>query len=518
LARLAGLVAAGVALGVGELVSAAGSPGQSLVGSVGGEVIDRAPGSAIRTGIDALGTSDKPVLLTTIVVVCLAVGALVGPVVRRRPWVGPVVFGVAAALGAGAGLRDPLAQDGVTVVAALAAAASGATTLALLLRLLPAPAAGPREEARPDPLPRPGTATADRRAFLTWTGVAGGAGVVLALGGRALADRSARVATPADVTLPRPTATLPGSTAAANVPADLPVEGISPFVTPNRDFYRIDTALVVPRPDLASWRLRIGGQVDTPFELSYDELTAMPQVEAPVTIACVSNQVGGDLVGTAVWQGVPLATILERAGVQPGGEQVVGRSLDGFTVGFPTTAALDGRTALLAVGMNGEPLPASHGFPARLVVEGLYGYVSATKWLGSIELRGWDDFDAYWIRLGWSKEGPIKTQSRIDVPRGSKELSAGLVPVAGVAWAPSRGISRVEVQVDDGDWQEAELGPGVADATWRQWLYRWDATPGDHTLRVRATDGTGAVQTSRVAPPDPDGATGLHTRRVTVGG
>jgi DMSO/TMAO reductase YedYZ molybdopterin-dependent catalytic subunit len=207
---------------------------------------------------------------------------------------------------------------------------------------------------------------------------------------------------------------------------------------------------------------------------------------------------------------------LDRAGVQSSGEQIVGRSLDGFTVGFPTATALDGRTALVAVGMNGVPLPREHGFPARLIIEGLYGYVSATKWLSSIELTGWD-YDAYWIQLGWGKEGPIKTQSRIDVPHGGK-LQPGTVPVAGVAWAPDRGISRVEVQVDDDDWADAELGPGLSDATWRQWAYQWDATPGQHTLRVRATDGTGEVQTSDIAPPDPDGATGWHTRKVTVAG
>jgi DMSO/TMAO reductase YedYZ molybdopterin-dependent catalytic subunit len=342
--------------------------------------------------------------------------------------------------------------------------------------------------------------------------------VLAAASGRALARRTpGDVASTSDIVLPAPTATLPGTPAPAGVVEGLAVDGISPFITPNADFYRIDTAITLPRPDLDGWRLRVKGDVDTPFEVSYAELMAMPQVEAPVTIACVSNYVGGDLVGNAVWQGVPLGTLLDRAGVQSSGEQIVGRSLDGFTVGFPTATALDGRTALVAVGMNGVPLPREHGFPARLIIEGLYGYVSATKWLSSIELTGWD-YDAYWIQLGWGKEGPIKTQSRIDVPRGQGKLQPGTVPVAGVAWAPDRGISRVEVQVDDDDWADAELGPGLSDATWRQWAYQWDATPGQHTLRVRATDGTGEVQTSDIAPPDPDGATGWHTRKVTVAG
>ena len=526
LARLAGVAAAGVALGVGELLSATGNPGQSLVGSVGGEVIDQAPGTLVRTGIDALGTSDKPVLVTTIVVVCLALGALVGPAARRRPWIGPVAFGVVALAGMIAGLRDPLADAGVTVLAALSAAVSGSVTLSLLLRRLPddepataAVAAGGGAGA--PPIARPGRGVADRRAFLAWTGTAGAVGVVAAVGGRALAGRSRPGTSSADVVLPQPTVTLPGvaATPATAIPQGLTVDGLSPLITPNADFYRIDTALTLPRPALDGWRLRLEGAVDSPFSLSFDELLAMPQVEAPITISCVSNKVGGDLVGTAVWQGVPLTDLLERAGVRtgPDAEQIVGRSLDGFTVGFPTSAALDGRTALVAVGMNGEPLPREHGFPARLIVEGLYGYVSATKWLSSIELRGWD-YDAYWIPLGWSKEGPIKTQSRIDVPRSGAGLQAGPIAVAGVAWAPGRGIRAVEVQVDDGDWHQAELGPAISEGTWRQWQWTWEADPGSHTLRVRATDGTGELQTSEVAPPEPDGATGWHTRKVTVKG
>jgi DMSO/TMAO reductase YedYZ molybdopterin-dependent catalytic subunit len=532
LARLAGLAAAAVGLGVGELVAATGTSGQSLVGSVGGEIIDQAPGALVRTGIDALGTADKPVLVATIVAVCLLLGAVLGPAARRRPWLGPLAFGVMALLGAAAGLRDPLADDAVTVMAAVSAAVAGSFTLWLLERRLPSDAAAGAatvvvvhaddDEDAPGPaptLPRPGVGAADRRTFLAWTGTAAGVGVLAALGGKALSGRSATSAAQAtvDIPLPAPTATLPGTPAGTQV-AGLAVDGLSPLITPNSSFYRIDTALTLPRPDLDGWHLRFSGEIDNPFSLTYRELLELPTIEAPVTIACVSNKVGGDLVGTAVWQGVPLADLLERAGVKPGGTQVVGRSLDGFTVGFPTEVALDGRTAMVAVGMNGEPLPVLHGFPARLIVEGLYGYVSATKWLSTIELKGWDDFDAYWIDLGWAKEGPIKTQSRIDVPRGGTKVDAGEVAVAGVAWAPGRGITKVEVQVDDGPWNEAELGPGLSDATWRQWVYRWDATPGDHKVRVRATDGDGETQTGDVAPVEPDGATGWHTRTVGVRG
>jgi len=520
LARLAGVAAAGVALGVGELVSATGQPGQSLVGGVGGEIIDQAPGSLVRTGIDSLGTADKPVLVATIVVVCLALGAAVGPAARRRPWVAWAAFGAAALVGVVTGLRDPLADHAVTVFASVAAAVAGPVTLTLLLRRLPADAPDVSAAGGSGRLPQPGVGAADRRTFLAWTGTAGAVGVVAAVGGRALASRTPANSTATTVVLPRPTATLPGATSSPVVaPAGLDVAGLSPLITPNDDFYRIDTALTIPRPNLDGWRLRIDGAVDSPFALSFDELLALPQVEVPITIACVSNKVGGDLVGNAVWQGVPLATLLERAGVRSGPDaaQIVGRSLDGFTVGFPTDVGLDGRTALVAVGMNGEPLPAQHGFPARLVVEGLYGYVSATKWLSSIELKSWD-YDAYWIDLGWGKEGPIKTQSRIDVPRSGASIEAGVVPVAGVAWAPGRGITAVEVQVDDGPWRTADLGPEMSDGTWRQWVWSWEATPGSHTLRVRATDGTGAVQTEEVAPPDPDGATGHHSRKVTVKG
>jgi DMSO/TMAO reductase YedYZ molybdopterin-dependent catalytic subunit len=288
------------------------------------------------------------------------------------------------------------------------------------------------------------------------------------------------------------------------------------LITPTAEFYRIDTAFTFPKVDLDAWRLRINGLVDRPLEFTYDELVAMPQVNLPVTIACVSNTVGGDLVGTAYWQGIELSTLLDMAGVQIGGTQVLTRSLDGFTAGFPTEAAIDGRTALLVLGMNGERLPVKHGFPARLVVEGLYGYVSATKWLRTIELCDWEEVDGYWIPLGWSKEGPVKLQSRIDVPRAGETLSTGPTTIAGVAWAPGVGISRVEVQIDEGEWQNAELSPEFTDATWRQWKLPWDATAGRHRLRVRATDRNGTVQTAEVAAVEPNGATGHHTRQVTV--
>ena len=362
---------------------------------------------------------------------------------------------------------------------------------------------------------KPTRVAGTRRSFFKWAGLAGAGGVAAVAGVGILRSKTPTPSPAPSVVLPPPVATLPGRPTTFTQPAGLDVEGISPFITPNDSFFRIDTAFYPPNINLDTWRLQINGLVDTPLEFSYDELLALPQVEVPLTIACVSNGVGGDLIGTAVWQGIPLATLLERAGVQTAGDQIVGRSLDGFTAGFPTAAAFDGRTALIALGMNGEPLPPDHGFPARLVIEGLYGYVSATKWLSTIELAGWDSYNGYWIPLGWSKEGPVKIASRIDVPKSSGSLRSGSIPIAGVAWSPD-GVARVEVQVDDGPWIDAQLGPAVSDGTWRQWVHPWEATAGAHRIRVRATDNQGQTQTSDQAPVEPDGATGWHTRRVTV--
>jgi DMSO/TMAO reductase YedYZ molybdopterin-dependent catalytic subunit len=502
-----------MALGVGELFSAFGSSGQSLVGSVAGEVVDRTPGSVIHRAIEALGTNDKPVLLTIIVLVCLALGAVVGVVGRNRSGLIAPVFLGAALLGIFTGLRDPLTSNWVVIVSALAAAAAGIVALRVLLgRLAQLSPAAPTPPSNPA-VPVPGTGTGSRRSFFALTGTVGLGAVAVAASGRALSNRSTGFTSGGSATPPPP---LPQVAPPVSIPNGFAVDGLSPLITPTADFYRIDTAFTYPKVDLDTWRLRISGLVDRPMEFSYEELVAMPQVNLPVTIACVSNTVGGDLVGTANWQGIELSILLDMAGVQTGGTQIVGRSLDGFSAGFPTEAALDGRTALLVLGMNGERLPVKHGFPARLVVEGLYGYVSATKWLRTIELCDWEEVDGYWIPLGWSKEGPVKLQSRIDVPRAGETLDVGPTTIAGVAWAPGVGISRVEVQIDEGEWRSAELSQEFTDATWRQWMLPWEATAGRHRLRVRATDRNGTVQTADVAPVEPNGATGHHTRQITV--
>jgi DMSO/TMAO reductase YedYZ molybdopterin-dependent catalytic subunit len=350
---------------------------------------------------------------------------------------------------------------------------------------------------------------ATRRAFFGWAAGIGGAAVVAAGVARALTGRSQAEVARAEVRLP------PASGPVPPEPAPLDVPGLSPYYTPANTFYLIDTAIVKPQVDPATWRLRVDGLVERPYELTFDELLALPQTIEAVTLSCVSNEVGGDLVGNARWQGVRLADLLDRAGVKPEGTQIVGVSVDGFTAAFPTPVALDGRIAMVAVGMNGEPLPVAHGFPARLVVAGLYGYVSATKWLREIRLVD-DSFEGYWIDKGWSKRAPVKTQSRIDVPRSYRSMPPGPAKIAGVAWAPDTGIAKVEVQIDDGPWQAARLAEVVSKNTWVQWVLDWDARPGDHELTCRATDATGHTQTSDRTRPDPDGATGWHHITVTV--
>ena len=505
-ATAAGVLAAAVALAVTDVVSAL-EDGPSLIDTIGTEFINRFAASLKQLAVSLFGTNDKAALVVGIIVVALAIGAVLGRASVARPWVGSAGFVAFGAVGIATGVTDPLADPWLMVAAAVLGTIAGIVTLQVLLRAASGVSAQPERSSRSaeDPRVRAGS----RRAFLTWSVGATAAVAVGVAAGRALRGRYGSVTEGIELPAPVKTVPLPGT-------QPFSVPGLSEYVTPNADFYRIDTALFVPQVSLDGWSLTVQGMVDHPFELSYDDLLAMPMVEEPVTIACVSNEVGGDLVGNAVWRGVPLPMLLERAGVQSGATQIVGRSVDDFTVGFPTELALDGRTALVAVGMNGEPLPSKHGFPARLIVAGLYGYVSATKWLRDIELTRLEDFDAYWVPRGWAKEAPIKTESRIDVPRDGASVSPGRVAVAGVAWAPTRGITAVEVQIDDGPWQRARLGDVANDNTWVQWLYDWDAPPGDHQLSVRATDGAGQVQTADSSPPAPDGATGHHSRTVTV--
>jgi DMSO/TMAO reductase YedYZ molybdopterin-dependent catalytic subunit len=349
-----------------------------------------------------------------------------------------------------------------------------------------------------------------RRLMVGLAGAAAVSVVTISVGRARL--RSRAEAQRAALDLPNPVESQPDPTSAN----DFGLESLSPIVIGSATFYRIDTALVVPTIDPEEWTLKVTGMVDREIELSYQDLNEMPLIERYVTLSCVSNEVGDRLVGNALWTGVPLRDILDMAGVRGGADQIVGRSVDGWTAGFPTELAYDGRDALLAIGMNRDVLPANHGFPARIVVPGLYGYVSATKWLTEIELTTWDAFDGYWIPRGWSKEGPIKTQSRIDRPKGRSSIAAGEYAIAGVAWAPNVGIAGVEVQVDDQAWSEAELSVPLSNDAWVQWRFDADLEPGDHVVRVRATDATGETQGEARVGVRPNGAEGWHTVEFSV--
>ena len=505
-----GVLAAGVALGVADLLAAVFGPGSSPIVAVGGAAVDASPEWLKSFAIRTFGSADKMALLIGIGVVLVLVVSVLGAASVRRPRLGVVGSVVLGAIGAAAAVGRP-ANDLADAIPSIAGAAAGVVAFRWLRRAAGLPnerAPGPDAEPGPEPPIR----GYDRRRFLRSSVAAAGIATVAGGLGRLLTSRADAAASRAAATIPDPAD--PGSPTPEG--ADLGVPGVAPFLTPNGAFYRVDTALFVPAIDASTWTLRVHGMVDRDITLDFDQLLARPMIERDVTLACVSNEVGGPYVGNARWIGAPLADLLREAGVHAEASQIVSRSADGFTIGTPTAVAMDGRDAMLAVSMNGEPLPLEHGFPVRMVVPGLYGYVSATKWLVDLELTTLDAYDAYWIQRGWAKEAPVKTQSRIDTPADGARLTAGRVAVAGVAWAQHRGVDRVEVMVDDGGWRKTELGVDDTIDTWRQWVYRWDATPGSHTLSVRATDGEGATQSAFRAAPFPDGATGHHTIAVDV--
>ena len=521
---VSGAAAAAIFLAVGELLDGVSRSIPSLVVAVGDFGIDTADAQTTKVVIEWFGSNDKLALIIGIVVVTLLAGALVGAAGLRRPWIPPVVFLAFGIAGGLAAARDPQANDWLGWLSAAAAALCASVSYELLRRRGTRDQAGAiavdatvdeSDDAEPSDaaalpalLPRLG-----RGEFVNW---AVGAVLVAALGtvaGRWLRGRASVDAERAVIATRLPTPIVVSDRAPA---LDAPLDGLSPYITPNDDFYRIDTALAVPQIDPTGWRLQIVGMVDQPYEMSLDEILAGDLVEETVTISCVSNEIGGDLVGNAVWTGIPLLPVLEKAGIQPGADQVVGVSVDGWTAGFPLDV-LDGeRTALIAIAMNGEPLPINHGFPARLIIAGLYGYVSATKWLAGIGLTTWDGFDGYWIPRGWSKEGPIKITSRIDTPRDGSRHSPGPAGIGGIAWAPTRGIGAVEVQIDDGEWLLAELGSVVSDETWVQWTVRPELAAGTHVVRARAYDLAGEPQPPGPRPIDPDGAEGYHSVRLTI--
>jgi len=490
-AALAGIAAAAIALGVAELIAVWTGPESAPLVAVGGVIVDSVPEPLKDFAITLFGVYDKIALLVGTAAVLAVVAAFIGIGAARRRWIGYAGIGLFALIGLAAALSRP----GANPLSILPTLVGSALALIVLFGLL--------EKA-------PAQDEDGRRDFLKWT--------VAAFGGAALAGAAGRVwGSSRGVEQARSQVSLPSpASAAPAAPADPPVQDLTRYVTANPEFYRIDTALVAPQVDPATWRLKIHGRVAKPLTLTFDELLSMPMVERYITLACVSNEVGGDLIGNAKWLGVPVASLLEMVQPDPAADQVVSRSADGWSCGTPTMVLKDGRDALIAVAMNGEPLPVEHGFPARMVTPGLYGYVSACKWITEMELTTFADFDAYWIRRGWAEQGPIKTQSRIDVPRNNARVSGGEVTIAGVAWAQHRGISVVEVRVDGGAWQPVELAATVSADTWRQWVYRWPAAAGKHTISVRAADATGAVQSGNEVPIFPDGAEGWHTISVTV--
>ena len=539
---VAGAVGMLVAFGIVELVHGLYPLVPSVLVAVAQRIVELTPGDFATRAVSALGKANIPILVafTTLGTLALA-GFLAYLSLRSRIFalVG-VVFLAAVALAAA--FTEPFIAPVATVLTVLGALAIGASVASYLLSVSGLLERGTGAEAEEGPVqyePQPfvgrsreahsgGEIAVSRRNFVVVSGIAAVAGLAAGGAGRLLSsEEGTAVAGSGSAPLqPSQRGGGAGSSGSETLPeaaaeASLDVEGMPPLFTPNEDFYLIDTAISSPRINRDRWTLNITGAVDNPIELSYDDLLSLPTREADITLSCISNEVGGGLISNARWTGILLSDVLQEAGlsqdkIASASEQLVGRSIDDWTSGFPTEIAFDGREALVAFGMNDEELPVKNGYPVRLVVPGLYGYVSATKWLTEIELTDWG-FDAYWIKRGWSKEGPIVTQSRIDTVSDDSTVFAGTVPVGGVAWAPHRGIDRVEVSTDDGDtWNDARLAAQLDADVWRQYVYDWEAEPGEYTLKVRATDGEGETQTEEEAAPQPSGATGYHTIRVTV--
>ncbi|MBL1076157.1 molybdopterin-dependent oxidoreductase [Nocardia sp. 2] len=512
----AGVVSAGVILGVAELVAVLAGAESAPLPAVGDWVVDQTPDGVREWAIDTFGTSDKTVLFLIMGVVAVVVAALAGLVERTRRPVGSVLFVVFGGCAALAALTRPQATW-TWIFPAVLGTWAGIIVLRSLIRRIEdfERAAGtgsaPADAAPADPAAA--DVALERRIVVRGLVIGGAAAAGAGLVGRLLGASSRNVAGErAEVTLPSVTAPLPE----VDPGADLRIPGLTSYLTPNADFYRIDTALVVPQVSKEDWSLRIHGMVDREIRLTYADLAARTPIERLVTLACVSNEIGGDLIGNALWLGYRLDELLAEAVPHPEADMVLSRSKDGWTAGSPLSVLTDGRDAMLAVGMNGEALPVVHGYPARLVVPGLYGYVSATKWVTELEVTRFDRAQAYWTKRGWSAYGPIKTGTRIDVPSSRKSLTPGRITVAGVAWAQHRGIRGVEVRIDQGEWQPARLAVEPSIDTWRQWAFDWEATPGTHTIWARATDGAGETQTEERRDVIPDGATGYPSITLQI--
>ncbi|WP_084530817.1 molybdopterin-dependent oxidoreductase [Nocardia miyunensis] len=538
-----GILTAGFALGAAELVAAPIGSGSAPLTALGGTVVDHTPDSVRERVIGLVGTNDKLVLFILMAAVAVIVAAFAGRIERSRRPVGSVLFAVFGLAAAGVAVTRPAASWTWALPSVIGVGLAIVVLRGLTRRIEAyeskrettsrAPGSGSADEdhatasgaevSGPVDAGREtdsgattsgSSAVVDRRGLMRALAGVGALAVAAGVAGRFIGSKLHSVsAERAAVQLPVP----PSPEPSIDPAADLRIPGLTPYLTADRDFYRIDTALTVPQVSTESWSLRVHGMVDREIRLGYADLKARRPIERLVTLTCVSNPVGGDLVGNARWLGYSLADLLAEAGPHPDADMVLSRSVDGFTAGSPLATLTDGRDAMLAIGMNGEPLPIEHGYPVRLVVPGLYGYVSATKWVTDIEITRFDRAQAYWTKRGWSERGPIKTGTRIDTPRDGASVGGGRVAVAGVAWAQHRGINAVEVQIDDGPWQSARLAAEPTIDSWRQWVYDWTPTSGTHTLRARATDGTGQVQTSEVQDVVPDGATGYPSVTVRVG-
>jgi DMSO/TMAO reductase YedYZ molybdopterin-dependent catalytic subunit len=532
LGAVAGVLAAGAGLGAGQFVAGLTGASGSPVVVVGELQIDFTPPWLKNFAITEFGSDDKLVLVSGILVVLAIFAAAIGAAATRRMAYGMAGLAVFAVVGLTAAATRPTATF-ASLLPTLAATASAAAVLLVLIPLTgPATARGGTDKPVPEtgPLSPPDLPSAGalragppppaaleregsrRRSFLAASAATAGIAVGAGLVGRLLTEQNSVASAQKSVRIPRP------SVATQPLPAgtDLHIPGLTPFVTSDADFYRVDTALVLPQVSPSSWQLRIHGMVNREITLTFEDLIKRPLIEDYITLCCVSNPVGGPYIGNAKWLGASLAAVLREAGIKAGADQLLCTSVDGFTSGTPVQTVMDGRDALLAVAMNGQPLPVAHGFPARMVVPGLYGYVSATKWVTDINVTTFAGNYAFWAQRGWSQQAPIKTECRIDVPNLSP-VKAGTTAVAGVAWAQHKGIEAVQVRVDGGPWQEAQLAavPGID--SWRQWVWDWNATPGRHLLEARATDKTGYTQTSVQAQPEPNGASGYPAVSVTVG-
>ncbi|XAS66868.1 molybdopterin-dependent oxidoreductase [Micrococcaceae bacterium Sec5.7] len=511
LAALAGVAAAAVVLSVAELIGAFFTARATPLIALGSTFIDFTPPWMKDFAIATFGTNDKAALFVGMGLTIFLLACVLGVVAYRR-W----ALGVAGVLLMGAVIVASVVTRAsvkpVDAIPALIGTVAGLVALRLLIaplwRLRPFPDTPADTAAKGTERP-----VTSRRAFFAATGIAAAAAAIAATGGRLLSAARSNVARArGSLKLPAP------AKAAPSLPAGVqsPTPGVTPWLTPNKDFYRIDTALSVPEINAEEWELRVHGLVEQEIRLTFQDLLDAELIESHVSLTCVSNPVGGNLAGNAKWLGLPIREVLKRARPKDGADMVLSTSIDGFSASTPLEVLQDHRDAILAIGMNDEPLPLEHGYPVRMVVPGLYGFVSATKWVVDLEVTRFADSKAYWTQRGWSERGPIKTMARVEVPKSFAQVAAGRVAIGGTAWAQTRGITKVEIQIDNGEWAEAVLSAEASVITWRQWSYDWDATPGPHYIKVRATDGTGEVQTDKRADPVPDGASGWQSVLVTV--